>query len=453
MLDQAPYRNLTNLTNNFYRSNPAFHFALDIELIQYLKSKIEMAITNKKSLKKFILLGSLYASQFIPLVFLSEAVPVFMRQQGISLEAIGLLSLTALPVTLKFLWSPLIDRYGFTRWGHYRFWIILFQLLVVLTTAIVAFLEVKNSFTVLFICMFSIALFCSSQDIASDALAVGLLKPQERGLGNGIQSAGGYFGAIVGGGGMLILLNIWGWKITLLAMSFIMAISLIPLLFYKEQQTNSNPEVKPGSVNNYLKNLTNFSRRPQMWKWLLILAIYPIAPYMASTMFRPLLVDIGLSLTDIGLLVGGVSYTSGLLGAVLAGVLITTIGRRRSLIIFSSLEVAALLLYLLPALGFKNSSILYLVAIVTQLALGMLRTVIYTVMMDKSNIATAGTDYTIQTSIPYFSAIIAAILSGVTAKTIGYTGLFTICILIAIVNVIIIFKAFVNTEEQQQITQ
>ena len=73
--------------------------------------------------------------------------------------------------------------------------------------------------------------------------------------------------------------------------------------------------------------------------------------------------------------------------------------------------------------------------------------------MDKSNIATAGTDYTIQTSIPYFSAIIAAILSGVTAKTIGYTGLFTICILIAIVNVIIIFKAFVNTEEQQQITQ
>ena len=172
MLDQAPYRNLTNLTNNFYRSNPEFHFALDIELIQYLKSKIKMAITNKKSLKKFILLGSLYASQFIPLVFLSEAVPVFMRQEGISLEAIGLLSLTALPVTLKFLWSPLIDRYGFTRWGHYRFWIILFQLLVVLTTAIVAFLEIKNSFTVLFICMSSIALFCSSQDIASDALAV-----------------------------------------------------------------------------------------------------------------------------------------------------------------------------------------------------------------------------------------------------------------------------------------
>mgnify|MGYP001795162027 FL=1 len=163
--------------------------------------------------------------------------------------------------------------------------------------------------------------------------------------------------------------NIWGWKITLLAMSFIMAMSLIPLLFYKEQQTNSNAQVKSGSVNNYLKNLTNFSRRPQMWKWLLILAIYPIAPYMASTMFRPLLVDIGLSLTDIGLLVGGVSYTSGLLGAVLAGVLITTIGRRRSLIIFSSLEVVALLLYLFPALGFKNSSILYLVAIVTQMNL------------------------------------------------------------------------------------
>ena len=411
-----------------------------------------MSITNK-SLKKFTLLGSLYASQFIPLVFLSEAVPVFMRQQGISLKAIGLLSLTALPVTLKFLWSPLIDRYSFTSWGHYRFWIIFFQLSVVLLTAIVAFLEIKDSFAVLFICMFSIALFCSSQDIASDALAVGLLKPQERGLGNGIQSAGGYFGAIVGGGGMLILLNIWGWRITLLAMSFIMTIALIPLLLHKERQVKSNTKVKSASANNYLKSLTDFSRRPQMWRWLLILAVYPIAPYMASTMFRPLLVDIGLSLTDIGLLVGGVSYTSGLLGAVLSGVLISTIGRRRSLIIFSSLEVAALSLYLLPAFGLIDSSILYLVAIVTQFGLGMLRTVIYTLMMDKSNIATAGTDYTIQTSIPYFSAIIAAVLSGMTAKTIGYSGLFAICILIGVVNVIIIFKAFVNTEEQQQIVQ
>lgn len=415
---------------------------------------------SSKSLKKLGLLGSLYASQFIPLVFLGEAVPVFMRQQGISLEVIGLLSLTALPVTLKFLWSPLIDRYGFTPWGHYRFWIIFFQLSVVLTTAICAFLEIKDNFAVLFICMFSIALFCSSQDIASDALAIGLLKPEERGLGNGIQSAGGYLGAAIGGGGMLILLNIWRWRTTLLVMSSIMAIALIPVLWHHERERkinhpiiSPNQQVKSPSANNYLKSLTDFSRRPLMWRWLLILAFYPMAPYMASTMFRPLLVDIGMSLTDIGLLVGGVSYTAGILGAVVAGFLITPIGRKRSLVVFSLLEVAALGLYLLPAFGLTNPSILYLVVIGTQFALSMLRTIVYTIMMDRSNVVTAGTDYTIQTSIPYFSAIIAAVISGITAKTIGYSGLFAVCIAIAIVNVIIVAKVFINTEEKEQVKQ
>ncbi|MEG4575957.1 hypothetical protein QUA56_25315 [Microcoleus sp. N3A4] len=45
---------------------------------------------NPKSLKKFGLLGSLlYVSQFIPIACLYEALSVFMRQRGASLEAIG----------------------------------------------------------------------------------------------------------------------------------------------------------------------------------------------------------------------------------------------------------------------------------------------------------------------------------------------------------------------------
>jgi MFS transporter, PAT family, beta-lactamase induction signal transducer AmpG len=69
---------------------------------------------STKSLKKLGLLGCLYVSQFLPTAFLYQALPVFMRQQGVSLKAISFLSLLILPSALNFLWSPLLDRYSFT---------------------------------------------------------------------------------------------------------------------------------------------------------------------------------------------------------------------------------------------------------------------------------------------------------------------------------------------------
>lgn len=272
-------------------------------------------------------------------MFLLSALPVFMRQQGNSLEAIGLLSLFLLPMMLKFAWSPLIDRYGFTRWGHYRFWIICFRLLITCTTVACAWLDIKYSFNALLICLLLMCFFCASQDIATDALAVGLLEPYERGLGNGVQTSGHYLGAVIGGGGMLILLNHWGWTVSLLTLALIVVVALIPVLWHKEN-SSKNREVSHSTPA--LMNLVNFCRRPEMWRWLLILVLSTAGETMAGTMFRPLLVDIGLSLAEIGLLLGVVSYSAGMLGAMTAGLFINPLGRKRSLIVFGLLEAITL---------------------------------------------------------------------------------------------------------------
>ena len=158
-----------------------------------------------------------------------------MRQEGMSLQIIGSLPLLAIPVMLKFLWSPLIDRYGFTRWGHYRFWIICLQLLVIFTVIGLGFFGINQNFIVLLLGLLSLSLLSSSQDIATDALAVGLLEPQERGLGNAIQTSGNYMGAVIGGGGMLILLSRWGWQATLLTMASIMLVALVPIFLHQER--------------------------------------------------------------------------------------------------------------------------------------------------------------------------------------------------------------------------
>ena len=61
--------------------------------------------------RKLGLLASLYVCQGLPFGFFTQALPVLLRKQGVSLEAIGLSSLLALPWALKFVWAPLVDRY------------------------------------------------------------------------------------------------------------------------------------------------------------------------------------------------------------------------------------------------------------------------------------------------------------------------------------------------------
>ncbi|GAX42265.1 hypothetical protein NIES4075_32650 [Tolypothrix sp. NIES-4075] len=405
-----------------------------------------------EELKKLVLLASLYVSQIIPVHFLLAGLPVIMRQRGMSLDAIGALSLLAVPAMLKFLWSPFIDRYSFKRWGHYRFWIIIFQLLVVGVTVICAGLDIDKNLSIVLVCTFLMAVFCSSQDIATDALAVGLLKPNERSLGNGVQMGGHYLGTIIGGGTMLILLNRLGWTASLLIMALIMLVALIPVLRHKERKPQQE-ELASLGIKGYFQTLSNFFRHRGTVTWLLILVLYSAGSGMASTMFRPLLSDLGLSLAEIGWLLGIVSCTAGILGAIAASLLIPSLGRKRSLVLFGLLQAIAIATYLLPASGVTNLPTLYLVVISVQILSGAAHTTLYTVMMDKSELATAGTDFTIQASIIFMGVIGASVISGVLAKSIGYQGVFMSAIAISLVSVLVISRNFDNTNNPGSLTR
>lgn len=398
------------------------------------------------SLKKLGLLGSLYVSQFIPIACFYETLPVVMRQHGASLQAIGFLPLLTVPWMLKFLWSPPIDRYGFTRWGHYRFWIICFQIIVACTLVAFAFIDIKSQLNLAFVCLAIVCFVCASQDIATDALAVGLLEPQERGFGNGVQSAGNSLGAIIGGGGMLLAIERWGWQASMLILAVVVLVALIPVLGYQEptrkhRETTRATAKFPQPANPFM-DIVNFFRRPGIGAWLAILGLYTSGPYMASRMFRPLLVDIGLSMSEIGLMLGVVSYGVGILGAIAGGFPIAIWGRKRSLILVGSFQILMMLTYLLPAFGIANLPILYCVAIGTNFATNMAATVLYTIMMDKSRLEVAGTEYTLQSSISFFFGIISAAIGGIIAQAIGYQGVFAIAIAISLLSIAIVAKTF-----------
>ena len=174
----------------------------------------------------YLLLFSLYWAQGLPVGFMTHALPVILRAQGVSLTHIGGFGLLMAPWAIKVLWAPWVDRYGRSSMGHYRSWIIPTQFLTVIILATLSFLPIESLNHPIYLLAFFIALLCmntvgATQDIATDGLAVSILKGDQQHLGNMFQVIGSRLGFIVGGGAILWALDWLNWQSTFLFLALI----------------------------------------------------------------------------------------------------------------------------------------------------------------------------------------------------------------------------------------
>jgi len=151
----------------------------------------------------YVLLFSLYWAQGLPVGFMTHALPVILRAQGVSLAHIGGFGLLMLPWSLKILWAPWVDRLGITNIGHYRSWIIPAQLLTVLVLIGLSFLPIQALnqpayLLVFFAALLSMNFIGATQDIATDGLAVNILQGGQQHWGNTFQVIGSRLGFIAG---------------------------------------------------------------------------------------------------------------------------------------------------------------------------------------------------------------------------------------------------------------
>jgi len=223
--------------------------------------------------QKFLLLTSLYLAQGLPFGFFTQALPILMRKQGLGLPAISLSGLLAMPWALKFLWAPIVDRYGSPSFGRRRSWIIPLQFAAILTTTGLAFTASERGIPILMGAVLLTNLIAATQDIATDGLAVDMLNDQERGFGNGIQVAGYRVGMILGGGALLYVFDELGWQRTFLCMAAVLGLSSLPIAFYNESNGGAAKKIdEPIQAGHW----TQMLRRPKMLLWLSVLITYKL---------------------------------------------------------------------------------------------------------------------------------------------------------------------------------
>ena len=382
----------------------------------------------------FPVLAGLYLAQGIPTYLLLVALPPMMREGGASRTAIGLFSLLMLPLVLKFIVAPYVDRFALLPFlGHRRGWIIPTQLMVSAGIASMAFIEPHQT-SMLFTAAFLITLLSSLQDIATDGYAVRRLTEQTRPLGNAVQAGAVALGVIIGGSFALVLYGRIGWTSTILVIAIL---SLLPLIAAFWMQ-DLPPTAAQAGPSRQRVGLREFFRRPHAWMILAFALSYRASEGLVRGMEGTYLVDLKVPTEWIGYMTGASAASAGLLGAAIAALFGHKAGLSTTLILLGGLRSLCFLAFALNALGIWPGIAVALSASAFQTFIRYMELVaIYSFFMASSSDSQPGTDFTLLSCAELVIYLIGASVAGYLADKLGFATLFTLATLISILGVAI----------------
>ncbi|MEC8025561.1 MAG: MFS transporter [Myxococcota bacterium] len=366
--------------------------------------------------RKIALLSLLYFVQGMPFGFQAKALPIFLRTQGVSTREIGWLGVLALPWLLKPLWAPLVDRYG-TR----RQWIIPLQLGLASTCVVASFLNPVTHLAWLLGLVLLMNVFAATQDIAVDGLAIELLAEDELGPGNSAQVVGYKLGMLLSGGLLLTLVDEAGWSLLFLAMASVAVITLLAIVWIPSESRTAQTETI--SIREIVSVLVT-SVRGRAGFWLLILTVtYKSGEAMNDAMFKPFLVDIGLSVGQIGLWLGTWGMAFSIAGSVLGGVAVIRYGVMHTLLYASIFRLIPLCAQVVLAVhGAPGDVEVIAVTCAEHFFGGALTTVMFAFMMKHVDRSIGATHFTALAALEVVGKMWGPPVAGTMVANMGFSG-------------------------------
>lgn len=386
----------------------------------------------------FAVLGGLYLAQSIPSYLFVAALPPILREVGVSRTAIGYMSILLLPLVIKFVWAPWVDRIRPFARAHRAGWVLLTQLGVIAT--ILALIAVGPTQIGAIIAIgFVASLLISTQDIATDGYAAKHLPEADRPIGNAIQGGSIAFGVVIGGTVGLVLYAQIGWTGMLLVIAALSLLPLIAAAMMRESDPVPDAQAPRPSIRAFLK-------RPEARQILWIALIYRASEGLVKAMEGAYLVDAGVPLSQIGYLSGLSATTAGLGGSILAAWMVKTRGVAFVLALLGGLRTLCFLLFAGHALGVVTGAWPLFGAAGFQTLIRYMEIVaLYSLFMAVTTSDQPGTDFTILACAQLLVYLAGSMMAGKLADGLGYGWLFSIATGISAVAVVATIRMIAAT--------
>jgi PAT family beta-lactamase induction signal transducer AmpG len=283
----------------------------------------------------------------LPLALTEDTLQAWMRSVGFDLATVGFITIVGLPVAFQALWAPLVDRYApqwgpLRRLGRRRAWMLLTQ--VLLTGLIVAMGVLGPTSASSPLLLFAgvavlLAFVSATQDIALNAYRTDVLPDEARGAGAAVYITGYRLAMIATGAGVLALADAVPWSAAYAVGAAAMALGILGTLVAPEPP---EPNAAPASLADAVVHpLRAFLAAPGGLFLLLFVLIFKLPDYLAGRMTLPLLLDLGLSKSEVAGLRQAFGLAMTIVGALVGGGVVARLGVLRSLLLFGVLQAAS----------------------------------------------------------------------------------------------------------------
>jgi len=404
-----------------------------------MKSKFDISPYLKVfTSRRIAVITFLGFSSGLPLALTGGTLQAWMAVSGVDLRTIGIFALVGLPYTLKFFWSPLMDRFVPPWLGRRRGWILITQFSLVVGIAAMAFSSPQHAPLFLAALALIVAFMSASQDIVIDAYRTDVLREQERGVGAAVFVMGYRIATLVSGALALVLSDHIGWQNTYLLIACVMGIGMLSTLFAPEPAEQVIP---PKSMKEAVWGpMTDYFSRNSAWLLLLLIILYKLGDAYAGALTTAFLIrGIGFSVSEVGTINKGLGFASLIIGAMVGGTLMLRLRLFRSLLIFGLLQAISNLSFMALAWAGKSYGMLVFAVAFENFSGGMGTAAFVSLLMAMCNHRYTATQYAFLSSLAALGRIFISPTSGFLVESIGWASFFFVTFLTALPGLLLLW--------------
>ncbi|GGK80404.1 AmpG family muropeptide MFS transporter [Amphritea balenae] len=432
-------------------------------------------------------------SSGLPLLLVFGTLSFWLREAGIERSLITYFSWVGLAYGFKWIWAPLIDRLAIpllsTLLGRRRSWLVLAQLMLVLSLSGLAFSNPLENLEAMAILALCVALSSATQDIVIDAYRIESAGERLQAAMAATYMAGYRIAMIVAGAGALAVAA-WvaptpeayssdAWKIAYLSMAALMGIGLLTSLIISEPEAVKMDQETLEQQNKVIQFSEQFAHLPHWLSrflgWLYIALLCPfrdfikrygmqaiiilalISTYRISDVILGIIanvfyVDMGFTKAEISKIIKVYGVIMTIVGAGIGGILVNRFGVMK--ILFSGALLVALtnLLFAWLASVGNDTLVLTIVISLDNLSGGIATAAFVAYLSSLTNIQYSATQYALFSSVMLLFPKFLGGFSGGFVDSFGYIWFFSGAALLGLPVLVLVIMA-ARVKQQNTVTE
>jgi PAT family beta-lactamase induction signal transducer AmpG len=406
---------------------------------------------------RILTMGLLGFSAGLPFYLIFQTLSAWLRQSHIDRATIGMMAWAGLAYTLKYLWSPVVDRLPLPLLsrllGRRRAWMLLAQCGIAAGLFNLSLSDPTAGVMRMALWAVFLAFCAATQDIAIDAWRIESAAVEQQGAMAAAYQVGYRCALITASAGAFLIADRYGWHASYATMTALVAVGVMTTLLAREPAASRHTAV-PVAEQRVVDWLARRAHWPpalqEAGAWfvgavicplidffsrygtalavvtLMFMGSYRLTEFAAGSMYNSFYIDRGFTLTQIATVVKLYGLAMSLLGVVLAGIVVARYGLLRSLIAGSLMIMLSNLAFSLLARADAPTLLgLGLINAFDNLAQAMHGTALIAFLSSLTSVRYTATQYALFSSLYALPGKYLEGYSGKIVEALGYPNFFT----------------------------